>query len=120
MEFVPLLKHLIRGGDCWKHLAVTIRGRNPWMCREVSMANLFKFLDLIMIKEPMIPSIISIVGIDPFSLQLEELKMLGNTFCREEIAGYIVTLIITALGFPLHPLLNCMMRMPVAERPSTQ
>jgi hypothetical protein len=70
MDFVPSLKHLIRGGDGWKHPAVTIRGQNPWMCREVSMANLFEFLDLIIIKEPMIPSIILIVGNGPFGLQL--------------------------------------------------
>jgi hypothetical protein len=37
----------------------------------------------------MIPSIIWIFRIDLFDLQLEELKMLGNTFCTEEIAGYI-------------------------------
>jgi hypothetical protein len=82
------------------------------MCGEVSMANGFKFLDLIIIKVPIILSIISIVGIDPFGLQLEELKILRNTFCGQEIAGYIV---ISTLGFPLHSLLNCAMPMPVAE-----
>jgi hypothetical protein len=82
------------------------------MCREVSMANRIMFLDLIIIKKPMILRIISIVRIDPFGLQLEELKFLRNTFCGQDIAGYIV---ISALGFPVHPLLNCAMRIPVAE-----
>jgi hypothetical protein len=90
MDFVASLKLLFRSGDRWKQVAITIWGRNPWMCREVSMANRFKFLDLIIIKEPMILSIISIVRIDPFGLQLEELKIFKNTFCGQEIAGYII------------------------------
>jgi hypothetical protein len=60
---------------------------------EVTMTNLLKLLDLIVIEQPTVRSIVWIAGIDPVYLKVEELEVYRNSFSSEQIASRVLTVI---------------------------